>query len=80
MKKTIKVDDLKKEIENLVNMAFNYLDNDNEKMYDYCYNKALCYVSLIHNMCIDFKKSSYKKEYDDIDNWFDEITKSAIYK
>ena len=77
MKKMIEVDDLKKEIVKLVNMAFNYLYNDNVEMYDYTFGKALNYVSLIQEMCIDYKKPSYKKEYEEIDKWFDEIANNA---
>lgn len=80
MKKTIKVDELKKEIERLVNDAIDYLDNDNEKLYNHCYNKAINYVNLIQDMCIDYTKSSYKKECKEINEWFTKITNNAIYK
>ena len=80
MKKTIKVDELKKEIEILVNDAIRYMRDGDDKLYEYSYNKAISYASLIQSMCIDYSKPSYKKEYKKIDEWFSKITHDAIYK
>ena len=80
MKKTIKVDDLKKEIEKMVNYAMEYLKDGNKELYEYVYNKAIFYTELIQKMCIDYSKPSYEKEYSELDNWFTEITNKAIDK
>ena len=80
MRKTIKVNDVKKEIEKLVKNAIEYNRNGNINLYEYSYNKAICYKNLIQETCIDYSKSSYDKEYKDIEKWFDDITNDAIYK
>ena len=80
MKKTIKVNELKKEIENLVNIAIQHLKDGEDNLYEYGYNKAICYVNLIEDMCIDYTKPSYQEQYKEIENWFTEITNNAICK
>ena len=80
MKKTIKVNELKKEIENLVNIAIQYMKDGEKNLYEHCYNKAICYVNLIEEMCIDYTSSSYYEQYKEIENWFSYITNDAIYK
>lgn len=80
MKKTIKVNELKKEIERLVNESINYYNNGNNDLYEHCYNKAIAYESLIKDFCIDYSKPSYIKEYNEVRKWFDEITRKAIFK
>lgn len=80
MKKTIKVNELKKEIERLVNESINYYNDGNNDLYEYCYNKAIIYESLIKDFCIDYSKSSHIKEYNEVGKWFDEITRKAICK
>jgi len=80
MRKTIKVEELKKEIERLVKEAIQYYNDGNNDLYEYCYNKAICYENLIKDICIDYSKSSYQKEYREIEEWFTRITNDAIYK
>ena len=80
MRKTIKVNDVKKEIEKLVKIAIQYNKDGNHELYEYCYNKAICYNTLIKEIAIDYSKPSCSKESTDIDNWFSEITDDAIYK
>jgi hypothetical protein len=80
MRKTIKVNDVKKEIERLVKNAIQYNKDGNNELYEYCYNKAICYKSLIQEIAIDYTKPSYSKEHIDIEDWFSEITNNAIYK
>ena len=80
MRKTIKVNDVKKEIEKLVKNAIQYNKDGCHELYEYCYNKAICYKTLIQEIAIDYSKPSYSKEFTDIDDWFSEITNDAIYK
>ena len=80
MRKTIKVEELKKEIEKLVKESIQYYNDGNNDLYEYCYNKAICYENLIKDICIDYSKSSYQKEYREIEEWFARITNDAIYK
>ena len=80
MRKKIKVNDVKKEIEKLVKKAIQYNKDGYQELYEYCYNKAICYKTLIQEIAIDYSKSSYSKEFTDIDDWFSEITNGAIYK
>ena len=80
MRKTIKVNDVKKEIEKLVKNAIQYNKDGYHELYEYCYNKAICYKTLIQEIAIDYSKPSYSKEFTDIDDWFSEITNDAIYK
>lgn len=80
MRKTIKIEELKKEIQRLVNTSIEYQDEGKTDMFEYCYNKAICYLSLIKDMCVDYSKSSYSKECNGLEEWFDKITKDAIYK
>lgn len=80
MRKTIKVEELKKEIERLVKESIQYYNDDNNDLYEYCYNKAISYINLIEDICIDYSKSSYQKEYREIEEWFTRITNDAIYK
>ena len=80
MRKTIKVNDVKKQIEKLVKNAIQYNKDGNDKLYEYCYNKAICYKTLIQEIAIDYAKPSYSKEFTAIDYWFSEITNDAIYK
>ena len=80
MRKTIKVNDVKKEIEKLVKNAIQYNKDGYYKLYEYSYNKAIFYKTLIQEIAIDYSKSSYSKEFNDIDEWFNEITHDAIYK
>ena len=80
MKKTIKVNELKKRIEMLVNDAIRYKVEGKDNLYNYCYNKAICLNSIIEEMCIDYTKPSFEKEYREMEDWFTEITNNAIYK
>ena len=80
MRKTIKVDALRKEIEKLVKRAIRYYKDGDEELYEYCYAKAIAYVNLIDDLCIDYKKSSYEKEHNELDEWFTKITNDAIFK
>lgn len=80
MKKTIKVNDVKKEIEKLVKNAIQYNKGGNHELYEYSYNKAIYYKILIQEIAIDYDKPSYSKEFSAIDDWFTEITNNAIYK
>lgn len=80
MRKTIKVNDVKKEIEKLVKNAIQYNKDGDHELYEYSYNKAICYKTLIQEIAIDYSKPSYSKEFTDIDEWFNEITIDAIYK
>ena len=80
MRKTIKVDAIKKEIETLVKSAIDYHRNGNIGMYEYCYNKAIDYEHLLQVFAIDYSKPSYSKEFNEISEWFTEITNNAIYK
>ena len=80
MRKKIKVDDVKKKIEELVKIAIQYNKDGDNELYEYCYNKAICYKTLIQEIAIDYAKPSYSKEFSDIDDWFTEITNNAIYK
>ena len=80
MRKIIKVNDVKKEIEKLVKNAIQYNKEGNYELYEYCYNKAICYKTLIQEFAIDYAKPSYSKEFTAIDEWFSEITNNAIYK
>lgn len=80
MRKAIKVNDVKKEIEKLVENAIQYNRDGNNELYEYCYNKAICYKTLIQEFAIDYDKSLYSKEFTEIDDWFAEITNNAIYK
>ena len=80
MRKTIEVNDVKKEIEKLVKIAIEYNKEGNNELYEYCYNKAICYKILIQEMAIDYSKPSYNKEFTDTDDWFSEITNDAINK
>ena len=80
MRKTIKVEELKKEIERLVKNSIEYYNDGNTDLYEYCYNKAMCYESLIKDMCIDYTKSSYSRECNEIEEWFNDVTNEAIFK
>lgn len=80
MRKTIKVDALRKEIEKLVKRAIRYYKEGNSELYEYCYDKAIAYVNLIEDLCIDYKKSSYEKEHNELGDWFSRITNEEIYK
>ena len=80
MRKTIKVEELKKEIERLVKESIQYYNVGNNDLYEYCYNKAISYENLIKDICIDYSKSSCQKEYREIEEWFARITNDAIYK
>lgn len=80
MRKTIKVNDVKKEIEKLVEIAIQYNKDGNNELYEHCYNKAIYYKMLIQEIAIDYSNPSYTKEFSDIDDWFTEITNNAIYK
>ena len=80
MRKTIKVNDVKKEIEKLVENAIQYNKDGNNELYEYCYNKAIYYKTLIQEFAIDYAKSLYSNEFTEIDDWFTEITNNAIYK
>lgn len=80
MRKTIKIEDLKEEIKMLVNDAIRNYNNGNNDLYEYCYDKAICYKYLIQYMCIDYSKPSYEKEFNNIEQWFTEISNEAINK
>ena len=80
MRKTIKVNDVKKEIEKLVENAIQYNKDGNNELYEYCYDKAIFYKTLIQEIAIDYTKSSYSKEFNEIEDWFTEITNNEIYK
>lgn len=80
MRKTIKVEELKKEIERLVKESIQYYNVGNNDLYKYCYSKAIYYETLIKEMCIDYSKPSHVKECREIEEWFTRITNDAIYK
>ena len=80
MKKTIKVDALKNLIEELVYQAIRNYNAGDTRLYEYCYNKAIAYETLIKDMCVDYAKQSYKKECNELDEWFTKITNDAIFK
>lgn len=80
MRKTIKVNDVKKEIEKLIKNAIQYNKDGNNELYEYCYDKAFFYKTLIQEFAIDYTKSSYIKKFNEINDWFTEITNNEIYK
>lgn len=80
MKKTIRVNELKERINILVNNAIRYSREGNKDLFNHSYTKAINYVNLIEEMCIDYKKTSYQKEFSEIEEWFTEITNNAIFK
>lgn len=80
MRKTIKVNDVKKEIEKLIKNAIQYNKGGNNELYEYCYDKAIFYKTLLQEFAIDYTKSSYSKKFNEIEDWFTEITNNEIYK
>lgn len=81
MRKTIKVEKIKEEIERLINDAIDYYKDDKKDKYDHCYNKALAYKHVISDFAVDYSNENIAiKEIDELDEWFNTITHNAIYK
>lgn len=81
MRKTIKVEKIKEEIERLINDAIDYNKDNNIAMYEHCYNKALTYRDMISDFAVDYSNENIAiKEIDELYEWFNTVTHNAIYK